>query len=64
LVPASQICQKELQKEVVAGIYLLGRAVYKKMIPLKEKSLLSAIAKNVPQKHLDLNKKAFRLAKK
>lgn len=64
IIPASEICQKELGKEVVSGIYLLGYAVHKKLIPLKAGSILKAISKVVPEKYLELNKKAFELAKK
>lgn len=63
LVSASEICKKELGNEVVGGIYLLGYAVYKKLIPLKEKSVLKAIEKVVPEKYLEINKKAFELIK-
>ncbi|MDP2910232.1 MAG: 2-oxoacid:acceptor oxidoreductase family protein, partial [bacterium] len=34
LVPASEICKKEFDNEVVSGIYLLGYAIYEKLIPL------------------------------
>ena len=64
LIPASEICQKELEKEVVSGVYLLSYAVFKKMIPLKPNSVLEAIEKVIPQKYLELNKRAFYLAKK
>ena len=64
IIPASETCQKELGKEVVSGIYLLGYAVFKKLIPLKPSSILKAITKVVPEKYLELNKKAFELAKK
>ena len=63
LVPASEICQKELGKEVVSGIYLIGYAAYKNIIGLKPESILKAIGKVVPQKYLELNIKAFNLAK-
>jgi indolepyruvate ferredoxin oxidoreductase beta subunit len=63
LIPASNICQKELEKEVVSGIYLLGYAVYKDLLPIKPESVLKAIEKIIPQKYLELNKKAFALAK-
>ena len=62
-VPASRIAKKELGNEVLTGIYLLGEAVFKKLIPLKPNSILKAIEKVVPQKYLELNKKAFALAK-
>jgi len=64
LVSASDICQKQLQVEVVSGIYLLGYAVFKKLIPLKPESMLKGIEKIISQKYLELNKKAFELAKK
>ena len=62
IIPASEICQKELGKEVVSGIYLLSYAVHKNLIPLKAGSILKAVSKVVPEKYLDLNKKAFELA--
>ena len=63
LVPASDICQKELGTNVVAGIYLLSLAVFQKLLPLKPNSILKAIEKKIPEKYLELNKKAFQLAK-
>lgn len=62
LVPASDICQKELANPVVSGIYLLGFAVFKGLLPLKRESVLAALKQNVPEKHLELNLKAFDLA--
>jgi indolepyruvate ferredoxin oxidoreductase beta subunit len=64
LVPASEICQKELQKEVVSGMYLLGFAAFNNLIPLKPESISQAISTIIPEKYLELNKKAFELAKK
>ena len=64
LIPASEICQKELEKEVVSGVYLLSYAVHKKIIPLKPESLIFAVKKVIPEKYLELNQKAFNLAKK
>ena len=63
LVSASDICQKELNNEVVSGIYLLGYGVFKKLIPLKPESIVKGIEKNIPAKYLELNKKAFELSK-
>ena len=62
LVPATEICKKELGSEVVSGIYLLGLALFKKLIPLKPESVLKAIPKIISQKYLELNKKSFILA--
>ncbi|MDI6602681.1 MAG: indolepyruvate oxidoreductase subunit beta [Patescibacteria group bacterium] len=63
LIPASEICQKELGSEVVAGIYLLGLAFSKKLLPLKSDSIISAIKKIIPEKYRELNLKAFELAR-
>lgn len=63
LIPADEICEKELGKNVVAGIYLLSYACFKKNIPLKPNSILKAIEKVVPEKYLELNKKTFNLAR-
>lgn len=63
MVSASEICKEKLQNEVVSTIYLLGYAVYKKLIPLREESVLKAIENIVPKKYQELNIKAFQLAK-
>jgi len=63
LIEASKICQEKLQKEVLAGIYLISLASFKKLIPLKLESILKAIKKIIPAKYLELNLKAFELAK-
>lgn len=62
IVPANEICQKELGKEVLAGIYLISLAVFKKFLPLKPNSILKAIKKKIPAKYRELNLKAFHLA--
>ncbi|PIP23605.1 MAG: indolepyruvate oxidoreductase [Candidatus Nealsonbacteria bacterium CG_4_10_14_0_2_um_filter_38_17] len=63
LIPASDICQKELGTDVVSGVYLLGYAVLKKFLPLKPGSILEAMKKVVPEKYLDLNQKTIELVK-
>lgn len=63
IIPAAEICKRELGKEVVAGIYLLSYAAFEKLIPLKPALILKAISKIVPKKYLELNKKAFELAR-
>lgn len=63
LISASDICKKEIGNEVVSGIYLLGYCAFKKLIPLKPESILKAIGRIIPAKYLELNKKAFDLAK-
>lgn len=62
LIPASEICQKILSTDVVSGIYLLGYAVDKKYLPLKQSSIVSAIKKIIPKKYLELNLKALNLS--
>ena len=62
LVPASEICTAQLQNEVVSGLYLLGYAVKKKLIPLKKESVLEAVENIVSAKYRELNIKAFNLA--
>ena len=64
IIPGADICDKELGNKVVSGIYLLSYAVHRNLIPLKPESLLKALKKVVPKKYLELNKKAFELAKK
>jgi len=61
LVPASHECKEKLQKEVVCTLWMLGYAVGKNIIPLKKESVVKAIENLVPEKYLELNKKAFDL---
>lgn len=63
IVPAVEICEKELGNKVVAGVYLLSLAAFKNLIPIEPNSILQGIKKIVPQKYLELNKKTFELAK-
>jgi len=62
LISASEICKKEIGKEVLAGVFLLSFASFRNLIPLKPSSILKAIEKIVPKKYFDINKKAFDLA--
>ena len=64
VIPAADICEKELEKSVVAGIYLLSYASFQHIIPLKPDTLLKAIKKAVNPKYFELNKQAFNLARK
>ena len=63
IVPASKICQDKLQKEVLSGVYLLGYAVYHNLLPLKPQFAVRALENLMPEKYLEMNKKAFKLAK-
>lgn len=59
LVPAAEICQAEFKTDVVSGIYLLGLAVSKNILPLKKDSIISIIKKIMPEKFIELNLQAF-----
>ena len=63
LVPAAEICQKELGTNVVAGVYLISLASFRDLIPIKPASIKKALKKIIPKKYLELNLKAFNLAK-
>lgn len=63
LVEATKICQKALANKVVAGVYLVSFASFKKIIPIRPELILAGIKKIIPQKYLQVNKKAFELAK-
>lgn len=63
LVPADKICKEKLGNSVVSGIYLISFAIFKNLIPLKPESIIKAIKKTIPEKYLELNLKAFELAK-
>jgi indolepyruvate ferredoxin oxidoreductase beta subunit len=59
ILPASKICQEKFQKEVLAGVFLLGYALGKKFLPLKKESLIEGIKKVVPEKYQKENLEAF-----
>jgi indolepyruvate ferredoxin oxidoreductase beta subunit len=63
VVPADKICQEKLQNSVVSGIYLISLAAFKNLITLKPESIQNAIKKIIPEKFLELNLKAFNLAR-
>lgn len=62
-VSASEICREKLGNEVVAGIYLLGGAVSRGLLPLGFEAIISSLKKTVAPEYLELNLKAFNLAK-
>jgi len=64
IISASEICKKELGKEVLSGIYLISYASFKGLIPLKPESIKKAICKIIPKLYLDINLKAYKLANK
>jgi len=63
IVEASKICQEKLKKEILAGVYLISFASFRKLLPLKPKSILEGIKKIVPPKYLEANVKAFKLSR-
>jgi Pyruvate/2-oxoacid:ferredoxin oxidoreductase gamma subunit len=62
VVEASKICKEKFQKEVLAGVYLLGYAQMKKFLPLKRKSLKEGIKRVVPEKYLNENLEVLKLS--
>ena len=64
VIPASDICEKEVGKKVTAGVFLLCLASFKGLIPLSPDSILKTIKKIFPEKYLEINLKTFELAKK
>ena len=62
LVPASKICKEKLDKEVLAGMYILGHACCKNLMPLNPESVLSSIDSVIPENYKEINIKAFNLA--
>ena len=62
IVEASKICREKFQKEILAGVYLLGYAQKKGFLPLKKESLEEGIKRVVSEKHLEENLEALRLS--
>ena len=63
-IKANEICQKELDNNVYAGVFLLGYCLSKGKIPLKEEDMIFALNKIIPKKYIVSNLKAFELGKK
>jgi len=63
LLKATEIVEEKLGLPIVAGVYVLSYAAFLGLLPLKPESILKAIKKVVPR-GLEINKKAFYLAKK
>jgi len=61
-VEASKICKEKLQKEVLAGTYLLGSAVVQNLLPIKKESVLRAIKNVIPERYQEININAFNLS--
>ena len=63
-VPASDICQKEFNAVIGAGVFLISLASFKGLLPLKPISIKKAIQKIIKAKYLKLNLGIFKLAEK
>jgi len=62
IIEASKICKEKLQKEILAGVYLLGLAQKRGFIPLKKESLEEGIKRTIGEKYLNENLEAFRFS--
>lgn len=61
ILEASKICKEKFGNEILGGIFMLGYGVKNKLLPLKKESMVKAIKKVIPKKHLSLNLEAFNL---
>lgn len=61
---ASEIVEKETGSIITSNIFILGYAVSKGLLPIKENFVLEAIKENVPEKYFELNKKIFEMGTK
>jgi indolepyruvate ferredoxin oxidoreductase beta subunit len=64
IINASDIVKKEIGSAITSNIFMIGYAVGKGLIPLKEKFVMEAIAETVPPRYLDMNKKVFEMGMK
>jgi indolepyruvate ferredoxin oxidoreductase beta subunit len=62
IIEASQICKEKFQKEILAGIYLLGYAQKKGFLPFKKGSLEEGIKRVIPEKYLGENLEVFKFS--
>jgi len=61
VIGGTNIAKEKLAKEVLVGVLLVSSAVAQGLIPLDPDSLLSAIKKQIPERYLEMNIKAFKL---
>jgi indolepyruvate ferredoxin oxidoreductase beta subunit len=64
ILDASKIVEKETGSILTSNIFILGYAVSKGLIPIKEKFILEALKENVPENFFEINKKIFELGMK
>jgi Pyruvate/2-oxoacid:ferredoxin oxidoreductase gamma subunit len=62
ILNASEIVKKETGSDIAANIYLLGYAIAKGLIPLKEKYILEAM-QEVSPRYFEANKRVFERGK-
>jgi indolepyruvate ferredoxin oxidoreductase beta subunit len=63
ILNASDIVEKETGSILTSNIFILGYAISKGFLPLKEKFVLEAMSEIVPPKYFELNKKVFEMGK-
>jgi len=64
IISASEVVKKETGSILASNIFILGYAISKGLLPLKEKIVLETIEEFVPKKYIELNKKVFELGMK
>lgn len=63
-IDATSIVEKETGSDITSNVFVLGYAIGKKLLPIKEKFVLEALAEVIPPKYLEMNKKVFEMGKK
>lgn len=61
LIPATKVCKRELNREVVAGVFMLGYAFKRDHFDFESDLFEKALEQELPEQYWELNKKAFRL---
>lgn len=61
IIAGTHIAKEKLEKKVLVGVLLISSAIAQGLIPLKADSLLKVIKKQIPERYLEMNIKAFKL---
>lgn len=61
VIVGTNIAKEKLEKEVLVGVLLVSSAIAQGLIPLNSDSLLRVIKKQIPERYLEMNIKAFKL---
>ncbi|MHA1865443.1 MAG: 2-oxoacid:acceptor oxidoreductase family protein, partial [Candidatus Heimdallarchaeaceae archaeon] len=64
ILNASEVVKKETGSILGSNVFLLGYAISKGLLPLKEKFILEAIEEVIPKKYVEVNKKIFEMGMK